>query len=319
MSSRRLAQSWPFARHKTFEDGLRYAAAQWFARKGLATHRKYPYSLPSFDDWPQNIICADVADYIQQQRDQNLGEESFPLHKYLHHGLSSQAMVFNLVGPLIVRQDFAPLREVMEQTGIAWPNGEIHAEFEYDDRAVFNEDSGQPTSIDLVIRQKSIADKGGSIFIEAKLRETEFGNCSIFAGGDCDGKNPVVYGLGGCYLHHIGRKYWELMDKFGFGKAGIASGPICPFTSYYQFFREILFALEENGYFVLLHDERNPAFRKIAPDGKELGLWSFLKESVSPQYANRIGRITIQQVVGAIQQSGKHGDWIDDFKQKYGI
>lgn len=319
MSSRRLAQTWPFERHKTFEDVLRCAAAGWFSQKGLATKTNVPYCLPSFDDWPQNIICPDVAEYIQQERDQNLGEESFPLHKYLHHGLSSQAMVFNLVGPLIVRGDFSPLREVMEQAGIAWPNGEIHAEFEYDDREIFNEDSGQPTSIDLVIHQKGKSDKAGGIFIEAKLREEEFGNCSIFSGGDCDGRNPVLYGLGGCYLHHIGRKYWDLMEKFGFGEAGIASGPICPFTVYYQFFREILFALEEDGYFVLLHDERNLAFRKIVPNGKELGLWSFLKESVSPKYADRIGRITIQQLANAIEDSGKHKDWIGEFKQKYGI
>ncbi|MHA1137260.1 MAG: PGN_0703 family putative restriction endonuclease, partial [Candidatus Thorarchaeota archaeon] len=56
--------------------------------------------------------------------------------------------------------------------GIAWPIGEVTAEFEYDDRTVFNEDSGQPTSIDLVVTGEN---KG--IFVEAKLVEREFGGC----------------------------------------------------------------------------------------------------------------------------------------------
>jgi hypothetical protein len=42
-------------------------------------------------------------------------------------------------------------------------------------------------------------------------------------------------------------------------------------------------------------------------------------ESVPAEYANRIGRVTIQQLVSAIDESGRHHDWIDEFKKKYGI
>lgn len=119
-NSKQLARTWSFKRYKAFECELQGAAAEWFHKKGFDTHKRMAYCLKSHDIWPQNIICADVAEYIRQENEKNLGKDSFPLHKYLHHGLSSQAMVFNLVGPLIVRKDFAPLRVAIEKVGIAW-------------------------------------------------------------------------------------------------------------------------------------------------------------------------------------------------------
>ena len=104
MSSRQLAQTWPFKLYKAFESELRNAAAKWFSKKGLATRARMSYCLKSFRMWGQNIICTDVAEYIRQEHKRNLGKDSFPLNKYLHHGLSSQAMLFNLVGPLVVKK-----------------------------------------------------------------------------------------------------------------------------------------------------------------------------------------------------------------------
>ncbi|MGY5880972.1 MAG: hypothetical protein RTV31_12020 [Candidatus Thorarchaeota archaeon] len=313
-NSRQLAQTWPFKRYKIYERELRAAAEKWYSKKGLATHSKMQYCLESLDMWPQNIICTDVADYIQYENERNRGKESFPLHKYLHHGLSSQAMAFNLVGPLIVRNDLEPLRIAIERCGISWPKGEVTAQFEYDDRSVFNEDSGQPTSIDLVISGET-----KSIFIEVKYTESEFGGCSVFGRGDCDGRNPLVYGLSNCYLHHIGRRYWDILKEFGFDETVITSGPICPFASYYQFFREALFSLKEGGSFMLLYDERNPVFVKTSKDGVESGLWPFLMDSVPAEYTSKIGRLTMQQLVMVIDESGRHHDWIHEFKLKYGF
>ncbi|MEZ5358381.1 MAG: hypothetical protein R3F48_06075 [Candidatus Zixiibacteriota bacterium] len=313
-SSKQLAKSWPYRRYNEFERELRDAAAKWFSKNKYATNTRMPYCLKSHGDWPQNIICEEVANYIHQQSEENKGKDSFPLHKYLHHGLSSQAMIFNLVGPLVVRDDLEPLRKVSENIGLPWPDGDIEASFEFDDRDVFNEDRRQPTSIDL-----AVCGEKSRVFIEAKLKENEFGGCSVFSGGDCDGRNPVLYGRDGCYLHNIGRKYWELMAKFGFDKTALASGPICPFTNYYQFFRETLFALKKNGCFVLLHDERNPAFLRASEYGCEAGLWPFLTSFVPKEHAAKIGRVTIQQLVDKIEDSGRHHDWINEFKLKYGI
>jgi hypothetical protein len=312
-SSRQLARTWPFKRYSAYQRELRDVAERWFAKKGFAINPKKHYELKSHDDWPKNIICADVTKYIQEENEKSRGKKYFPLHKDLHHGLSSQAMTFNLLGPLIVREDLEPLRTIIEQAGIKWPTGEITTEFEYDDRSVFNEDVGQPTSIDLAISGET-----EGLFVEVKYTEARFGGCGIFSQGDCDGRNPVVHGFDTCYLHHIGRRFWELMKEFSFGETGFVSGPICLFANYYQFFREILFSLSERGSFVLLYDERSPVFVKTLKNGKESGVWPLLMRSVPVEHFNKVGRITMQQLVTEIEKSGHHNDWIDEFKSKYG-
>lgn len=311
--SRQYARTWPYKRHRAFERELQDVAKKWFSKK--ATHKKMQYCLRSHDDWHQNIICDEVVKYIKQKHKRNTFEDSFPLHKYLHHGLSSQAMLFNLVGPLIVRNDLEPLRNVFDEIGIAWPEGKVKAAFEYDDRDVFNEDTGQPTSIDLVIRGTS-----SSLFVEAKFIEKEFGGCSIFAGGDCEGINPCASSFFKCYLHHIGRTYWQKLKEYGFIEGTFLNSPICPLANYYQFFREILFALSKGGKFVLLHDGRNPSFIRVSDDRTQIrGLWPFLMRFVPECHRRNMAHITIQQVVRAIESCGLHNDWIGDFREKYGI
>ena len=88
------------------------------------------YCLARHDLWPMNLICEDVADYIRQEQERHRGEDSFPLHKYLHHGLSSQAMAFNLIGPLIVHNDLEPLKIAIERLGVEWPGGDVEAVFD---------------------------------------------------------------------------------------------------------------------------------------------------------------------------------------------
>jgi hypothetical protein len=224
-------------------------------------------------------------------------------------------MAFNLIGPLIVRNDLAPLKIAIEKLGVPWPEGKVKAVFEHDDRSVFNEDNGQPTSIDIILSGSC-----NSLFIEAKMVEREFGGCSVFAGGDCEGRNPYPERLGECYLHHIGRKYWQRLDELGFSEAALVKGAICPFANYYQFFREATFAFAKQGSFILLHDSRNPAFLRSADDRKDHGgLWPFLFEAIPQNLRHRVGRLTIQMVVEAIQESGGHEDWIEEFKIKYGL
>jgi hypothetical protein len=166
-------------------EALREAAGKWFKKRSKDTHGKMKYCLATHKMWAENIICREVEYYIRKEQEGNSGESPFILHKYVHHGLSSQAMAFNLLGPLIVRKDFAPLQAALARIGIAWSGEVFDARFEYEDRDVFNEDVGQPTSIDVLL-----AGKDNSLFIEVKLSEKEFGGCSIFAGGDCEGRNP---------------------------------------------------------------------------------------------------------------------------------
>ena len=41
------------------------------------------------------------------------------------------------------------------------------------------------------------------LFVESKFVEKDFGGCSVFRNGDCDGRNPVS-DPSDCYMHHLG-------------------------------------------------------------------------------------------------------------------
>lgn len=312
MNSRKRAQEWNFPRHRGFEDELRTSAAEWFNMKGFEVHSKMPYCLDSIHNWRNNILLSEVVDYIEGFKAEcEKNNKPFPLHKYAHHGLSSQAMIFNLIGPLITRNDLTPLNEILKEKGIKYKIS--RAEFEYEDRVVFNEDSGQPTSIDLVLFDN---ENNPKVFIESKLAEAEFGSCSVFKKGDCAGSNPLN-DLQSCYLHFIERKYWDMIKKFNF-RTKMEKEKICLFVNYYQFFREILLSLEKEGNFVLLYDMRSPVFNYKVGD-RVRGLIPLLLEFVPEEYRERITLLTIQEMVNSITISGKHNDWISEFKSKYGI
>lgn len=119
MNSRQKAKDWKIPRHAEFETELRNSSSDWFAEKGFKVHYKMPYCLDSLDNWKNNIILSEVADYIENfKKESEKNNKPFPLHKYAHHGLSSQAMVFNLIGPLITRNDLHPLLDILKIKGI---------------------------------------------------------------------------------------------------------------------------------------------------------------------------------------------------------
>ncbi|MCG3212647.1 MAG: hypothetical protein FOGNACKC_06317 [Anaerolineae bacterium] len=314
VTSRKQAATWPYPRHRDFQKKLQQVAAAWFESHGFKTNPHRPYILDRLENWPNNIILPEVAAFIAAEQQNRVSRGAgFPLHKYLHHGLSSQAMLFNLIGPLIVTADLGCLAEPFDQAGLPGPEMPLAGQFEFENRTVFNEDFGQPTSLDLVI---ATANSGPAYFIEAKLVEQEFGGCSVFQAGDCDGRNPAAeFSL--CYLHHLGRRYWTLLAKHGFLNGPFGDNATCILTTYYQFFRELLFAVELGGTFIVLYDERNPAFNRLGPHGQR-GLLPFLRSLVPAALQSRLATLTIQQVVQAIEASGRHA-WIKEFKVKYGL
>jgi len=303
-----------YQRRRHFEQALQAAAADWFASRKRRVRANQPYILEKYADWPHNIIVPEVAQRIQAEKARRKkNKQGFALHNYIHHGLSSQAMLFNLVGPLAVQDDLDPLKTAIEAQGLTWPAGKVSASFEYEDRSVFNEDRGQPTSFDLIIR-----DSAGypAIFLEAKLVEREFGGCSVFADGDCDARNPARdFSL--CYLHQIGRMYWPLLAKHGFLDGPLGKEATCLLAVHYQFFREIVFALDLGGAFVLLADARSPTFWQEC-DGATRGLLPLLLSFVPQSLRSRVGMVTVQEVVTAIQETGRHA-WITDFESKYAL
>jgi len=295
---------------------MRANASDWFASKGFPVSTKYRYCLDEWDNWPKNIILPEVVDYINACRAERVdGRPRLRLHKYIHHGLSSQALLFNLVGPLIVRRDIEPLANALRAVEISWPKGWPSLHFEYEDRSVLNEDVGQPTSIDLAVLSRGEAPP---LFIECKLVEAEFGACSIFRRGDCDGLNPAG-NPERCYLHHIGRKYWTLLDELGFLNGKLATDSTCILAAHYQFFREVLFATARGGSLVLLSDDRSPVFFCDGAGGREArGRMKLLNSLVPEHMSGSVRHLSIQYVVSAIEKSGRH-PWIAEFKAKYGF
>lgn len=272
------------------------------------------YILASRDDWRKNIILPEVAEYIDDQKAKHVQAKlSYPLHRYLHHGLSSQAMIFNLIGPLIVRNDLEPLKKSIERIGFKWPKVNVQVAFEFENREVFQENQGQPTSIDLVIGKD---EESPSIFIESKFVEKEFGGCSLFEKGDCDGSNPAE-DFSRCYLHYIGREYWVLMKKHGLLEGPLADESTCIMAGYYQFFREVLMALALGGFFILLCDSRSPTFA-YKNRNVSRGLMPFLLSLVPDDLHPKIKILYIQEVIEAIRESGQH-EWVWEFEKKYGL
>jgi POLQ-like helicase len=306
--------SWPYPHHNLFESELQSYAESYFHQKGYTVRKKQPYILTERKQWRNNIILTEVAEFITSERNQRASQHvSFPLHGYIHHGLSSQAMLFNLVGPLVIRDDFEPIKEVIESKGVNLPKGKITAQFEFEDRKVFNETHGQPTSIDLVLYIDSVP----SLFIEAKFVERKFGGCSVFKRGDCEGRNPASQ-LSFCYLHQMPRWYWKLMLKHNVLNNAWKNSPVCPLANYYQFFRVLLFALHYNGLFVFLHDQRNPTFYYKGPDGYR-GIFAFLVSMLPEELRSKIIEISTQELFKSIQKSGRHADWTSEFAEKYGM
>lgn len=295
---------------------MRVVASSYFRDKGLPTNKRYPFILADQEMWPDNIILPEVTDYIIGEREKAMGESRpYPLHKYIHHGLSSQALLFNLAGPMIVRDDLEPLRLACRDRGIPWPDGKTTAVFEMEDRSVFDEQTAQPTSIDLVIKNEGA---GGWLFVESKFTESGFGNCTHLVSGDCEGRNPAG-DFDACYLHSIGRKYWPQMQEHGFLDGPLAKSPFCPMASYYQFFREVLFSIHHDGYFVLLHDERNTAFFSAVEGLPDRGIYPLMVSLLPEKLKSRVKQVTFQEVFAQVKISPVHEDWVDEFARKYDI
>jgi hypothetical protein len=297
---------WGYARYRPFREQLAQAASAWFASHGFETDARYTYSLKSAEDWKQNIILPEVANHIESLT----RTASLKLHSK-SNGLSSQIMAFNLLGPFQLRDDLTTLARLLLNDAPN-PDEQLTLAFEFEDRDVFNERQQQPTSIDACLSGATIG-----IYVEVKLQESGFGACSSATNGDCEGMNPAS-DFDSCYLHAgAKRTYWEHLADYGFLGGPFFTGPICPLAMHYQFFREVAFAIAKGGAFVLLVDERNPAFNRTGPT--ERGLFPFLKSSVPVKYQSRVKCVTVQSVIAGIRTSEKHRDWVFEFEAKYGL
>jgi len=294
-------------KYKAFQKELQEKSRRYFKEKGYKVEKR-GYILEKHDDWKNNIILPAVVEYILKKKDESeKNKKHFSLHKYLHHGLSSQACIFNLLGPFIAEKDYKTLREIINLSpGIGLKGNIVEAEFEFTDTKVFDEKTGQPTSIDLYVK----TDTSEKVFVEFKFTEAEFGTCSVYEEGDCDGRNPKS-NLSMCYLHEKGRNYMKLMEKYGL----LRDSESCPFTEFYQAYRLLLFALENDGKFLFVFDERNPTFL-IEEKGILRGKYARFRDLLPDKMKEKVSMLTIQKIVDYIEKNTK-SNWIGEFKRRY--
>jgi len=307
------ANLWPFPHGKKWEEDLKRLLAKYFKDKGKPVLARQPYIIKkrSDNDWHENIILEKVWQYIEEQKEQRHEKnQSFALHKYVHHGLSSQAFFFNLLGPLVVDKQWRILDEIIRQAGIQLSTNITNAKFEVEDRGVFNEQQTQPTSIDLCLYIEGIE----KVFIEFKFTEKNFGGCSVFNGGDCDGSNPANDSAL-CYLQHIGRCYWELMQKHSLLTKQMKRDSQCPFSTLYQLYRLILVALEKEGHFLLIYDDRNPSFL-VERDNLKRGLFNRVYQSLPKNIQTKCHTLSVESILPILQKHPEL-DWVNDLKEKY--
>lgn len=91
----------------------------------------------------------------------------------------------------------------------------------------------------------------------------------------------------------------------------------CPFANHCQFFREVLFALENDGVFVLLSNDRRPVFSRYGPQGAR-GLLQFLMQFFPEILHERVTQVSIQELLVELGSSSDQA-WIPEFRAKYGL
>ena len=265
-----------------YRSGLQSAAAHWFRARRCRVNEDKPFILRDHEEWSRNIILSEVYAAVESVR---------PRHTQIHHGLSSQALTFNLFGALMVRDDWEAAKEAFEVAGVPWPSPSCTGQFEYDDREVFAEAGrDQPTSWDVALGHDPAHP---SILVEVKFTEHDLGQCSVYQRGDCSGQNPAAdFNL--CYLHvDKHRRYLTLARDLGDLQSRAFAGSFCPFTIYYQFYREVMFAAAKGAHMVFVLDERNPALWFPTPKG-ERGLIPFLLSTLPPGLSTSPSKVDTQ-------------------------
>ena len=255
------------------------------------------YVIDGRENWSLNLMPG-IRPYFMDL----VGRRLLALHKDRNSGRSSQIMLMNLVGPLLVQGQLAALKPMFEERGLLWPSDDVAAVFEYESRSVLNEcGPGKPTSMDLAI----LATRP-ELLLECKLTEDRFGACS--AAESCTRRNPRD-NFDRCYWHLRGRHYWLHLDRFGFLDLPAWHTPECPLAANYQFFRELLFAQRLGAPYVLLRHADNYLIGDLVDD---------LRDSVPATMQSRVFVLTIQSLFRLLTVVA--GDaWGEEFALRYAL
>jgi hypothetical protein len=271
----------------------------WF-KSHLYPTGKCAYIL-QVNHWESNILEPGVSTYLKSLWQQ----KRLRLHSWIHHGLSSQAFLFNLFRPQQVGLDQSLTTALANKLGIA-PATVSDFTLEYQDASQLNEK--QSTSIDLKIEYGN----QHVVFVEGKFTEPGFGRCSVFETGGCLGANAATIPQQ-CYLTQIGCQYWQKLSQHGFLSlpGGLSHDSICAFGIFYQFFREFLFMLEyqqqtgRDCHYVVLHDGKNQAFADLQ---------QLLDPYLPPVLKHHLHVLTVQDILHGIKTP-----WAAELIQRYDL
>lgn len=301
--------------YSDYREPLETAAAKWFHDREPRpeVNSKAKYILADHNEWPHNLIDDRILPLVEKVR---------PRHTYIHHGLSSQALCFNLFGSLLRENALDSLRDIVLTKGGTWPEGPCTGEFEIDDETIFKEKKPeQPTSWDFALfgpQEPNIRKKQPFALIEVKFVETSVGACSVFARGDCNGANPAQ-DFNKCFLQTAKkREYWQRFQEQNLLATPAFAGTICPMTIYYQFYREVTFAAAKKTQMLYIYDDRNPVFG--CPNGNEkTGLFPLLLDHLPTAVRNNIKLIPLRELVRSLQTDQRNNVWLSDFANKYDL
>ena len=298
--------------YSKYQSDLRMVAEGWFVEKGLDRDPTYPFVLNREIPWQYNLIDNDIYENVKHIE---------PMHPWTRNGLSSQSMCFNLLGPLVGNpktnnSNLAPLKRACENSAIPWPSN-AKGQLEFNAMPLFQEASKrQSTSLDVAINSTPDSDDK-SLFIEVKLSENRFGGCNYYKKDTCSKSNLTIEEDLDCHYSVKVRTCWTLMRRHSLLDCDLGESNECPFRRYFQFFRELLVALEYRGIYVLLYDEHNPTF--IAPEGsKRTGVFTFLRSRLPDEIQPFVKSFTVQEVLREIATDSSFSH-ANDFAVKYGM
>lgn len=154
------------------------------------------------------------------------------------------------------------------------------------------------------------------ILIEAKLVEKSFGYCSRLQSAVCSGLNPVngIFEKE-CELVSIGREYWKVLIENDVLTEETLKGPTCPMAVFYQFYREVGFAVKTNAQLVFLVDERNTFFSPSTDSSLPNRLIKSLKANIQ----QKVKIVTIQRIFAEIAKFFQDQNWVESLAEKYNL
>ena len=286
-----------------------------------------PTSPPVFkrnEAWRNVIVNPDAS---EKEKRELLGLiPNGEWHKWYGSMNSSQALAQSVLGNLSVYGFLDCLSEIKDDDGLdLFGKAKISSDNFEMEHKVNHLNEPRPTSLDGYISGEY------QVAIECKFTEPEVGTCSRprlrqtdsnYEREHCDGSYSVQrprkeY----CSLTEIGVLYWEYVPKLFNWQRDRDYKPLCPLNKNYQLVRNILaigvkneIAFPDNGYVVLIYDERNPAFQENGD-----GLNAYIETKLALIMPTMLRKCSWQKIVSHLRAQNMLPWLMENLNLKYGF